>query len=157
MEVCERLGRGDEKVSDAVAIVVHTLAHASGALKAAGAAGRHAILVSAIDAGVYAGAGWFTALVEAARRAVPSARFSAVLDCGDRPGAALAAIRAQVEGVIFTGRADVARRLADIARQHGVRLVTERPVAALDLLGDFFASEAAIEQRCACFFGSPDP
>jgi len=115
-------------------------------------AGRPVILASAADAGIYAGPGWFAALVAAAREAAPGARFSVLLDCGDRPGAALAAIRAQIEGVVFTGRTDVARRLADIARQHGVRFVTERPTAGLDLCDDFFASEVESEQRCADFF-----
>ena len=90
-------------------------------------------------------------MVEAARRMVPEARFRAVLDCGDEPGAALAAIRARVEAAIFTGRPDVARRLADIAGQQGMRFATERPAAALDLGADFFASEATIEQLCANF------
>ena len=129
-------------------IIVHSLAHAVGALKAAARAGRPIILLSAPEAGVYAGPGWFRALVEAAREAVPDARFSTILDCGDQAGAALAAIRAQIECVVFTGRLDVARRLADIARQHGVRLETIRPVAALDLGADFFAAEESIEQRC---------
>ena len=80
---------------------------------------------------------------------MPDARFSAVLDCGDQAGAALAAIRAQIEAVVFTGREDVARRLADIARQHGVRLETTRPAAVLDLRADFFASAENVEQRCA--------
>jgi delta 1-pyrroline-5-carboxylate dehydrogenase len=112
---------------------------------------RSVVLVSAADAGIYTGPGWFGALVEAAREAVPEARFSALLDCGDRPGAALAAIRAQVEGVIFIGRDDVADRLADIARQHGVSFVTERPAGGLDLGNQFFASEAESQQCCADF------
>ena len=119
------------------------------ALKAVARAGRPVVLVSAPEAGIYAGPGWFRALVEAAREAVPDARFSAILDCGDQAGAALAAIRAQIERVIFTGRADVASRLADIARQHGVRLETTRPAAVLDLGADFFASAESVEQRCA--------
>jgi hypothetical protein len=76
-----------------------------------------------------------------------------LLDCGDNVGAALAALRAEVEGVIFTGRADVAHRLADIARQHGVRLETKRPADALDLAEDFFASKEDLERRCAEFLG----
>ena len=108
-------------------IIVHSLAHAIGAVKAAARAGRPIVLASAPEAGVYAGPGWFRALVEAAHEAAPEARCSAILDCGDQAGAALAAIRAQVEGVVFTGRPDVARRLADIARQHGVRFDTTRP------------------------------
>lgn len=150
----ERPRRLDDGVCAGPAIVVYTLAHATGALRAAARAGRAVTLISAPDAGIYAGPGWFGAILDAAREAVPEALFSALLDCGDRPGAALAAIRAQVEGVIFAGRADVARRLADIAAQHGVRLVAARPVAGLDLSEDFFASETAVEQRCADFLAS---
>jgi acyl-CoA reductase-like NAD-dependent aldehyde dehydrogenase len=120
-----------------------------GALRAGARTGRPIILSSAREAGVYVGPGWFQALVEAAREAVPDAHFSAILDCGDQAGAALAAIRAQIEAVVFTGRADVASRLADIARQHGVRLETTRPAAVLDLSADFFASAESVEQRFA--------
>jgi len=111
------------------------------------------VLASAPDAGGYVGPGWFSALVTAAREAIPEARFSAFLDCGDNVGAALASIRAEVEGVIFTGRADVARRLADIAQQHRVRFETSRPAGAgaLDLGDDFFASPESLERRCAEF------
>src|SRR5271165_6981358 len=135
----------------ATVIVVHTLAHAAGALRAAARSGRPVTLLSARDAGIYAGPGWFAAVVAAAREAGPEVRSFAFLDCGDEPGAALAAIRTGIEGVIFTGRADVARRLADMARQHGVLLVTERPAASLDLEQHFFASEEASEQACAAF------
>jgi delta 1-pyrroline-5-carboxylate dehydrogenase len=145
------LGRSRDVSEVAVVIVVYTLAHAVGALRAAARAARPVMLLSAHDAGIYAGPGWFGALVEAAREAVPDARLAALLDCGDRPGAALAAIRGHIEGVIFTGRADVARRLANIARQHGVRLVNERPAAGLDLGDDFFASAADSERRCTEF------
>ncbi|HEY3912555.1 MAG TPA: hypothetical protein VGM07_22100 [Stellaceae bacterium] len=129
-------------------IIVHALAHAIGALNAASRADRPIVLISAPEAGVYTGPGWFRALVAAAREAVPEACFSAMLDCGSEAGAALAAIRAQIECVVFTGRADVAARLADIAGQHGVRLETTRPSAILDLGADFFAGPEEIEQRC---------
>jgi acyl-CoA reductase-like NAD-dependent aldehyde dehydrogenase len=99
------------------------------------------------------GPGWFQALVAEAREAVPDARCSSLLDCGGNVGAALAAIRAEVEGVIFTGRQDVAHRLADIARQHGVRFETERPSDVLDLAEDFFASQEDVERRCVEFLG----
>jgi hypothetical protein len=147
---------GEHRSGDAAVIVVHTLAHAFGALRAARQAKRPVTLLSAADAGIYAGPGWFQALVTAARQAVPVARCSALLDCGDRPGAALAAIRARVEGVIFSGRADVGCRLAEIAEQHGVRFVTGRPAAALDLGDDFFASETVNERRCAECLILPD-
>jgi acyl-CoA reductase-like NAD-dependent aldehyde dehydrogenase len=130
-------------------IVVHSLAHATAALRAATRAGRAVVLASAPGAGSYVGPGWFRELIAAAREAVPEASFSALLDCGDDRGAALAAIRSQVEGVVFTGPADVARRLADIATQHGVGFVTERPEPALDLGEDFFAPPETLEPRCA--------
>lgn len=111
------------------------------------------VLVSAPSAGGYVGPGWFKALVAAAREAVPDIRCSTFLDCGDNIGAALAAIRAEVEGVIFTGGLGVAHRLAETARQHGIRFETKRPAEALDLVGDFFASNEDIERRCAEFLG----
>jgi acyl-CoA reductase-like NAD-dependent aldehyde dehydrogenase len=111
------------------------------------------VLTSAPDGGGYVGPGWFKALLAAAREAVPDARCSSLLDCGDNVGAALAAIRAEVEGIIFTGHPNVARRLADIAQQHGVRFETERPANALDLAEDFFASQEDLERRCAAFLG----
>lgn len=83
--------------------------------------------MSAPDAGIYAGPGWWTALIEAARAAVPAARFRSALDCGNEPGAAMAAIRAGAEAVIFTGRIDVAERLSAIAAAKGARLLTKRP------------------------------
>ena len=146
---CEE--RSDEAISARRAfpvVIVHSLDHAVAALKAATRAGLPVVLASPPDAGGYIGPGWFRALVAAAREAVPEARFSALLDCGDNIGAALAAIRAEVEGIIFIGRADVTRRLADIARQHGVRLETNRPEAGLDLEDAFFVSPQYIERRC---------
>ncbi len=131
------------------AIVVHGLAHATGALAAAAKAGRPIVLLSAPGAGIYGGPGWWRELVAAAQAAVPDARCTTLLDCGDDAGAAQGAIRSGVDGIVFTGRADVAARFADIAAQRGVRLVTERPQPALDLGDGFFASPDALRRRCA--------
>jgi hypothetical protein len=140
---------------EAPVIVIHSLSQAIAALKAAARADRHVGLLSAPGAASYVGPGWFGAVVTAAREAVPEARFYALLDCDDDVGAALAAIRSEIEGVVFTGRVDVARRLADIARQHGGRLVNERPAVALDLGDDFFAPSETLERRCADRLTSP--
>jgi hypothetical protein len=134
-------------------IIIHSLFQATAVLTASARAGRPVVLVSAPDAGGYVGPGWFKALVAAAREVVPGARCSTFLDCGENVGAALAAIRSEVEGVIFRGHPDAARRLADIARQHGVRFETKRPADALDLAEHFFASQEDLERRCAEFFG----
>jgi hypothetical protein len=130
-------------------IVVHTLAHAVAALRAAAEMGRPVTLASAPDAGIYGGPGWFREMIAAARQAVPEAQCTSLLDCGDDAGAAQAAIRAGVEAIVFAGRADVAARLADIAGQRGVRLATERPQPALDLGAFFFAASETLERQCA--------
>jgi hypothetical protein len=135
--------------ASAPAFVVHSLAHAVAALEAAAAADRDIILLSAPDAGIYAGAGWFKAMIEAARDAVPLARFREILDCGDQAGAVQAALRARVAAAIFTGRADVAERLAAIAQQAGVSLLTTRPQPLLDCGELFFASSDTLRERCA--------
>jgi hypothetical protein len=140
----------DPTVGDPV-VIVHGHGHAVAALKAAAAAGQPVVLASAPGAGGYAGAGWFRALAEAAGAAVPEARFSVLLDCDAEAGPALAALRAGIGGVVFTGRSDVARRLAAIARLRGARLVTARPADALDLGSDFFAAETRLVARCAAF------
>ena len=136
---------------DAPVIIIHSLAHAVAALSAAAEVGRPVILASAPDAGIYAGPGWFGALIAAAREAVPVAECTMLLDCGDDAGAAQAAIRAGIEAIVFTGRADVAERLADIAGRRGTRLLTARPAIALDLATDFFASAETLHLRCADF------
>ena len=149
---CEE--QGDEAISGRLAapvVIVHSLGNAVSTLTVAARVGCTVVLLSAPGAGSYGGPGWFGALIAAAREAVPEARFFALLDCGDDVGAALAAIRSEIEGVVFTGRADVAGRLADIARQHGVRLETDRWATALDLGDDFFASGDSVERRCAEF------
>jgi hypothetical protein len=98
-------------------------------------------------------------MIAAARRAAPGARGAALLDCGEDSGAAQAAIRAGVEGVLFTGNADIAARLADIAAQRGVRIERERPRDALDLADRFVARPEALYDTCLEFLrtGSRQP
>jgi len=137
------------QTSDAPVIIIHSLPQAVAALTAAVEAGRPVVLASAPDAGIYAGPGWFREVLRAAQEAVPAAQFSSLLDCGDDAGAAMAAVRAGVEAIVFTGRADVAARLANIAAQSGGRLVTQRPAAAHDLGAFFFYDHQALRRRCA--------
>jgi hypothetical protein len=154
-----RLFRRDalSEPGSAPAIVVHSLAHAVAALQAAAAAERHVVLLSAPAAGIYAGAGWWQAVIEAARKVVPRARFSAILDCGDSAGAAQAAFRAGAEAATFTGRADVAERLVAIAEARGSRLLTARPQPALDLAVCFFADTETLRWRVADVLASLPP
>jgi hypothetical protein len=144
----------DGNAAGAPVIVVHSLAQAVAALSAAAECGRRIAIASAPDAGISAGPGWFKALIEAAREAAPAARATWLLDCGDDAGAAQGAIRAGIEGIVFTGRVDVAARLADIAGQRGAMLLTARPEPALDLGALFFAGEDALRRRCADILAS---
>jgi hypothetical protein len=130
------------------AIVVHSLAHAVAALQAAAEAGRPVLLLSAVDAGLSAGAGWWRGMIAAARDSVPGARAVALLDCGDDAGAAQGALRAGVEAIVFSGRDEVVERLADIAGRRGSRVRCARPSPALDLGDDFFAEPEVLRRHC---------
>ncbi len=103
--------------------IVHSLEQARTTLAAAdvdrpvrlqsppGAAGQHGI-------------GWWQALTRALAAEFHDLEIEAVLDCGDAPGLALAALRAGIPVVRVSGLPDDVRdRLADIAGQMGARLV----------------------------------
>jgi hypothetical protein len=133
------------------AIVVHSPAQAVAALQAAAEAEKPVLLLSAVDAGLSAGAGWWREVIAAARDSVPGsplgATADALLDCGDDAGAAQAALREGVEAIVFSGSPRVAARLADIAARRGSRVLNRRPPAALDLADDFFAPLDTLRRR----------
>ena len=114
------------------AVIVHNLAHARAALAAAAGLGVPVTLLSPPGAAASLGVGYFAAMVEAARRAVPGAAATAILDCGDAPGLALAALRHGIPAVRVQAPARARARIADIAAQSGAALVSGR-IAALDL------------------------
>ena len=120
-------------------VVVHGLDHARAAAAAAAALGLPLRIVSATGAAVYAGPAWFAEVVAAARRAHPQAEIEAVLDCGDSPGAVLAALRRGAETLRFSGP------LAALAEASGARLEW-RAAPALDLDGAP-DTEAAVAAR----------
>lgn len=115
-------------------ILIHGLAEARAACAAASELGVPVLLVSAPAGAAHAGALWFRNVVARAAQAFPNVTVTAVLDCGDRAGDAQGALSAGVESVLFTGRAEVAERLAEIARARGATVLTGLP-PALDLRG----------------------
>lgn len=140
-------------------IVIHSLGDARAALEAAASLGARVTLTSAPGAGIYAGPGWFKAVVEAAHGEFPAAEFSCLLDCGDAPGMVLAALRQGLRRVRFTGPATTAARLADIAAQCNATLECDPLEPALDLLDQrdpaalcraFLAKEAARRPERSC-------
>ena len=82
------------------------------------------------SAGYWAGPLWFRAVIDEVRARHPAVRLTATLDCGDYAGAVLAAVRARVPRILFTGDRGAADRLADIARTAGVTVLTAPPQVA---------------------------
>jgi hypothetical protein len=123
-------------------IVVHSLEQARSALGAAQALALPLTLASAAGAGGYAGPLWFKSIIDTAAAEFPEVRLSAVLDCGDEAGTALAALRHGLRRIRVTGSPAAAERLADIAGQLGAVIERGELRPALDLLDcrDFEAS-----------------
>lgn len=84
-------------------VAVASLAEARAALEQGRAAGVGVTLFSPPGAAAYLGVGFFWALVEAARADVPGVEVEAVMDCGDDPGWALAALRTGFKAVVLGG------------------------------------------------------
>ncbi len=116
-----------------VCFVVHSLTHLRAALNAGAASLRTVCVISAPAASAYAGVSWFPELVRQAQTEFPGVDFTAMLDCGDRGGDALAALKAGARHIVFTGHPEAARRLAAIAATTGARILDARPPAC-DLL-----------------------
>jgi hypothetical protein len=74
----------------APAVVIHNIEDARLVL----ALDRPATLVSAPGAALFAGAGWWVALMAVIRAEYPARIFDDLLDCGDAPGRAAEALRA---------------------------------------------------------------
>ena len=95
----------------ALIVRVHDLEEARRAL----AATPDAVLVTAPDMAHFAGVGFWHAVEHELSRSV-------VLDCADDAGLVMAALRQGLRDLLFTGRADVALRLAGMAAASGARL-----------------------------------
>lgn len=115
-------------------VIVHSLAQARAALAAAATLGCSLTLASPPAAAAYVGPAWFQQMIVLAAADFPEVELRAVLDCGDRAGDVLAALRQGIEWVHFTGRRPVAAKLAALAEQQGAVLLTGR-LRGLDLRG----------------------
>lgn len=110
------------------AVIVHGMHHARQAL----AVGRPVTLLSAPGAALYAGCGWWRALVEQARTAVPDVAMADILDCADGSGQALAALRIGQLWLVLWRTSPGWDEVAAIAAARGGRVLETSP-AALDL------------------------
>ncbi len=125
------------------AIIIHSLAHARAALRAAAAHAVPVTLWSGPGAAGYAGPEWFRQLVAAATAEHPTIRVTAVLDCGAAPGYALAALRAGLKAIRIEADPAVGKRLAELAADYGAEIAPAAGDDALDLA-------AAVDPDAAC-------
>jgi hypothetical protein len=110
------------------AVVIHGLGHARTAL----AAGRPVTLLSARGAGLFAGCGWWRAVIERARAEFAAVPFADILDCADAPGLALGALRIGQRLIVLDPDAPGRDAVAAIAASLGGALLSSRP-PALDM------------------------
>jgi hypothetical protein len=110
------------------AVVVHGLDDAVLALRP----GLPVTLLSGPGAALYAGEGWWRALVAAARKAVPGMEFQDILDCADAPGRAMAALRIGQKRLILAAASPAFPAVSAAAAALGGTVLGDRP-PALDL------------------------
>jgi len=123
-------------------IIVHSFAEARAAVAVAAELGVPVTLASAPEAAGYLGTLWFRELVRMAGEERPEARIDAILDCGDRPGHVMSALRQGLKRVRFTGTKTTAATLGDLASQYDAEILTG-PLRAHDL-----ADQAEPEAAC---------
>ncbi len=128
-------------------IIVHSLDHALAAFAAADAAKVPLTLASARGAAAQAGPAWFKAVIEAAMADYPAVVATAILDCGDEPGAVMAALRLGLTQLRFAGSETVRAKLAAMG---AVFAAEPAAFAQLDLC-DAREPEAA----CRAFLAEP--
>jgi len=110
-------------------IIIHSLDHARAALAAASALNLPVTLASAPGAASQAGPAWFKAVIDEAKAAHPEVAVTAILDCGDEPGAVMAALR--------TGLTQLRSSCAETVREKLAAMGAEfipAAIATLDLL-----------------------
>lgn len=105
------------------AVVVHGLPH----LRLATEPGLPVTLLSGPGAAIYAGCGWWRALMELGAGANPD-----MLDCADAPGRAMEALRVGCRLLILDPSVPAWRLVASRAAAIGAEVLAQRP-PALDL------------------------
>jgi hypothetical protein len=110
------------------AVVIHGLADA----RAAMAPSLPVTLLSAPGAALFAGCGWWRALIDFARAEYHGVPIDDILDCGDASGLALGALRIGQQRIVLGQTAPGWRSVAAIAASLGGEVLTSRP-PALDM------------------------
>ena len=109
------------------AIIVHDLSEARALLRAAAGLTREITLASPPGAGLSYGAPWFAQILAGAKSDDCGLRVTAILDCADAPGVALAALREGLNHLALRGIDPRAgRALQEIAQAHGGKIYKGR-------------------------------
>jgi hypothetical protein len=103
-------------------VIIHNIDHARAAAAAAAELSVPVTLRSAPGAAGYLGPQVFRSMIEQAVAEYPDAKVQSILDCGNDPGLALAALRHGVTCVAIAADRDVLDRIADIAGQSDATL-----------------------------------
>tara|TARA_Y100000588_G_scaffold218359_1_gene232206 strand:+ start:62 stop:532 length:471 start_codon:yes stop_codon:yes gene_type:complete len=132
------------------AVTIISLAQAETALSVAEALDVGITLLSAPNATASAGPGWFEAVVRLATVNFPHVQCDAVLDCGDAPGNALAALRHGVKIIRYNGARQAA--IVEIAESYGAQILQVRPESLN--LADSDAKGCNLKDACRSWLSS---
>ncbi len=110
------------------AVIVHGINHVRLALRP----GRKVVLLSGHGAALYAGTGWWRALMAIGRAEFPTTPMTDLLDCAAAPGRALEALRAGQAAIRLDASVPAWPAVAAIAKSLGAQLFADRP-PAIDL------------------------
>ena len=109
------------------------------------------VLMSGRGAAGYAGPAWFAEVVAQAQAKYPGVAATAVLDCAEAPGRALAALRRGVKLLRLAGNPAARARVGEIAKATGARL-DDAEYSLLDL-----GSVKDAERATRAFLSSDGP
>jgi hypothetical protein len=110
------------------AVVIHGLRDARVVL----AIGRPVTLLSAEGAALFAGCGWWRALIQRASAEFPTVPIGDILDCADAPGLALGALRIGQRRIVLDPSVPGFSAVLEIAASLGCVVLTARP-SAIDM------------------------
>ena len=107
------------------------------------------MILSAPGAALYAGAGWWRALVAELRARHPAVQFTDLLDCADSPGRAAEALRAGQKAILFHAETPaIFAAVQAMAEACQAEVWTDRP-QALDM------AERGAARRLAAWLALP--
>ena len=110
------------------AVIVHGIDQVRQALRP----GCPVVLLSGLGAALYAGTGWWWAMMEIARAEFPGTAMADILDCAAAPGRAMEALRAGQRAIRLDRAVPAWPRVATIADSLGAQVFADRP-PAIDL------------------------